>query len=578
MSDQEFNLEKQQLVDKIKFDPIRGEPRLNWKGKRPFESTQFYPAEEREVYGTETNEWFNKIFWGDNLQVMSHMLKDYRGKIDLIYIDPPYDSKADYKKKIELRGKKADSDRTSFEEKQYTDIWTNDEYLQFMYERLILLRELLSDNGSIFVHCDWHKVHHLRCIIDEVFGQFNFVNEIIWTYTSGGKGSRMYARKHDNILFYSKNINSYYFDIDSVRIPYSEKTLANYKEGLKGSYGTDENLNPLGKVPEDFWEIAPASKSMTEVVGYPTQKPLKLLERIILGSCKPDGIVFDCFMGSGTAQVAAMKLGRRFIGADINLGSVQTTTKRLLNIAKSLDKSDNTLYTGFKVYNVNNYDVFRNPIQAKEKLIEALEIQKLDSNIIWDGEKDGRMVKIMPVNRIATESDLSEIINNIDYKLWEKRKDQSTNTAVEKITLVSMGHEPSLSGKLEIEFEKIGYKVEVEVVDILRDKSEIKFKRDSEAKVSIVENELVIDNFYPMNLLQKLSLQDDKIEDWRDLVETIMIDWNYDGVVMQPSVTDIPSKTELVKGSYQIPSDAGRIKIKITDLISESLEIEVDNV
>ena len=117
---------------------IKGFPELRWTGKRPYRSTQYYPAQLRESYGEEQNGWINKIFWGDNLQVMSHLLKEYRGKIDLIYIDPPFDSKADYKKKIDLKGVgKAESDSSSFEEKQYGDIWTNDEYLQFMYERLL---------------------------------------------------------------------------------------------------------------------------------------------------------------------------------------------------------------------------------------------------------------------------------------------------------------------------------------------------------------------------------------------------------------------------------------------------------
>src|ERR1044072_2499297 len=128
-------------VEEYKFEPIKVYPMLHWKGKPPFESTQFYPAQLKESYGSEANGWFNRIYWGDNLQVMSHLLKEFRGSIDLIYIDPPFDSKADYKKKIQLRGKAVDNDLNAFEEKQYKDIWTNDEYLQFMYERLILMRE-----------------------------------------------------------------------------------------------------------------------------------------------------------------------------------------------------------------------------------------------------------------------------------------------------------------------------------------------------------------------------------------------------------------------------------------------------
>lgn len=163
--------------------PIKGYPELHWTGKRPYKSTVYYPAQRKETYGEAKDGWLNKIYWGDNLQVMSHLLKEYRGKINLIYIDPPFDSKADYKKKIELKGKTVSNDQSTFEEKQYGDIWTNDEYLQFMYERLILCRELLSNDGSIFLHCDWHKSAHLRLLMDEIFGYDKLRNEIAWCYT-----------------------------------------------------------------------------------------------------------------------------------------------------------------------------------------------------------------------------------------------------------------------------------------------------------------------------------------------------------------------------------------------------------
>ena len=193
---------------------IKGFPELRWTGKRPYRSTQYYPAQLRETYGKEQNGWINKIFWGDNLQVMSHLLKEYRGQIDLIYIDPPFDSKADYKKKIEIKGVgKAVSDSSSFEEKQYGDIWTNDEYLQFMYERILLLRELLSDTGSIFLHCDDSRNFYLRCLLSEVFGEDNFHNEIIWKRsTATGLASKRCGTLHDTIYWYSKT-DQYYFEM-----------------------------------------------------------------------------------------------------------------------------------------------------------------------------------------------------------------------------------------------------------------------------------------------------------------------------------------------------------------------------
>lgn len=560
---------------------IKGFPELRWTGKRPYRSTQYYPAQLRESYGEEQNGWINKIFWGDNLQVMSHLLKEYRGQIDLIYIDPPFDSKADYKKKIEVRGiGKAESDSTSFEEKQYGDIWTNDEYLQFMYERLLIMRELLSDTGSIYLHCDWHKNHHLRCLMDEVFGPSNFVNEIAWCYYGpGSPGMRQFNRKHDNILWYSKTYNVWKFNADAVRVPHDKKTTGNFKQGLRGSgfIAGDYNLAD-GKIPEDWWEMAIAGRYPNDGVkrvGYPTEKPFKLLERIISASTDEGDIVADFFMGSGVTQMCAMRMGRRFIGADINLGSIQTTIRRLLSAADDLKSSGNAenRYTGFEVYNVNNYDFFRNPVEARDLLIQALEIQPFPQGSIWDGELDGRMVKIMPVNRIATKADLKELLANLPYKTYEKRKEENPNQPVERITIVCIDHEEDLKAALEQELAN--YKLDIQIVDILRDKKDLQLKRDSEAEIVREDGKLVIRAFYPMNLMQKLSLQKEFVEDWRQLVDSIMIDWNYDGVVMQPSVTDVPGKNEMVKGVYDIPEASSTIKVKITDLLSESLEVEV---
>lgn len=558
---------------------IKGFPELRWTGKRPYRSTQYYPAQLRESYGEEQNGWINKIFWGDNLQVMSHLLKEYRGKIDLIYIDPPFDSKADYKKKIEIRGiGTTQSDSTSFEEKQYGDIWTNDEYLQFMYERFILLRELLSETGTIVVHLDYHKCHHIRLVMDEVFGADNFRNEIIWTYNGGATPPKDYPRKHDNLLRYVKNSKKSDWTFNIEYRPYNEQTAERMKHIHKGIMVDLDRGTPM----TDWWiDIkVPTGPMNREKNGYPTQKPERLLERIIKACSNPGDLVFDCFMGSGTTQAVAMKLGRRFIGADINLGAIQTTTKRLLSVAKELEDSQtsmgsaaDTKYTGFEVYNVNNYDFFRNPVEARDLLIAALEIQPFPQSDVWDGELDGRMVKIMPVNRIATKADLKELLANLPYKTYEKRKEENPNQPVERITIVCMGHEPDLKGALEQEL--IDYKLDIQIVDILRDKKDLQLKRDSEAEIVREGDKLVIRSFYPMNLLQKLSLQKEYVEDWRQLVDSIMIDWNYDGVVMQPAVTDVPGKSELVKGIYDIPEGSGTIKVKITDLLSESLEVEV---
>lgn len=575
-----LGLDEQQAgrVEEYKFEPIKGYPMLNWRGKRPFTSTQFYPAQLKEVHGEEVDGWRNKIFWGDNLQTMSHLLKDFRGQVDAIYIDPPFDSGADYKKKIRTKSGSAQSDATSFEEKQYTDIWTNDEYLQYMYCRLVLLKELLAPTGSIALHCDDTKSHLLRCLMDEVFGANNFVNEIVWHYRRWSNVSNTFQKMHDTIFIYGKTKDRFFNLLyqDYANPDWIEDTVRGFVDGklvrLKdedGNYLKRETENqgvPMHDVWEDINFIAPTS---SERLGYPTQKPVALAERIVETICPPGGIILDAFMGSGTVPEAAMNLDRRYLAIDINVGAIQTATKRLLQHAQGHEGA-----AGFEFYNVNNYDLFRNPLHAKALLLEALEVQSLDGHTVYDGEKDGRMVKIMPVNRIATKADLGELVSGFDQKAFQRRQDEKPNQPVEKILLVCMGHQPDLKAQLELEAQP--FKVDVEVVDILRDKSQLEFKRDAEAKLSIKSGELIIENFYPMNLLQKLSLQQEQVAEWRELVDSVMVDWNYDGAILQPAVVDVPEKNELVLGRYTVPADAGTIRVKITDLLSESWEGEID--
>ena len=445
--------------------------------------------------------------------------------------------------------------------------------------------------------------------MDEVFGPEKFRNEIAWRRSNGASDSSntQFVRNHDTIVFYSKSADNMFKK--SYR-PYSETTLKMYKNDDNDGRGcyrlqelrnyTEESIAKMreqgriadvkgkrylkqfltdkpGVVMDCIWEDIPSIQgSGAERLNYPTQKPEKLLWRIIEASSSPGDLVFDCFMGSGTTQAVAMKLGRRFIGADINLGAIQTTTKRLINVAAELNQElpdrEHPKYTGFSVYNVNNYDVFRNPVEAKDLLVQALELDPLPGNTVYDGLDEDWYVKIMPVNRIATRQDLNEIEANFPIKEAEKFKLEHPNKVFQKIRLVCMGHEPALDAELK---KMIPYNIEVEILDILRDKSDLRFKRDAEAKIRRTKKKLIIEKFYPMNLMEKLSMQKEKVKDWREMVESVMIDFNYDGSVFTPTVTDIPEKDEFVKGEYDIPEDAGTIRVKITDLLSESLEQEV---
>ncbi|EQB00916.1 site-specific DNA-methyltransferase [Sphingobium sp. HDIP04] len=586
-----------EAFETFEFDlpPIRGFPELRWAGKRPFKSTQYFPAQKKESYGDPTDGWWNRIYWGDNLQVMSHLLREFRGKVDLVYIDPPFDSNADYKKTIALLGSKAESDYGSFEEKQYTDVWDGDSYLQFIYERLVLIRELLSDDGVFFLHCDQKKNHHLRQIGEEVFGSGFFQNEIIWHYENKlGTGGNKLDNNHDTLLVFSKHKG---WMRRPVLVPVKVKKAQPVTQKIDGArvWLRDDDGKRLYKESEDdrklgdVWTLPIINPVATERLGYPTQKPETLLERIISCATEPGDIVFDCFMGSGTAQSVAMKLGRKFIGADINLGAIETSAKRLNAVRQSVVAGQNDLFErnstdkparyfpGFEVYNVNNYDLFRNPVEAKDLIREAMELQPLPATSAFDGQREGYLVKIMPVNRIATRQDLNEVINGLDFKAFERRKAEAPNKPVERIHLVCMGHEPDLGSHLTLEAKKSGFDIEVMVTDLIRDKAHLHFKKSSDARLAIENGELVIAGFFPMNLLQKLSLESDAVEEWRQLVESVKVDFHYDGAVLTPAIVDAPSKEELVAGRYAIPDDAGTIRVKITDLLSESWEGEIKN-
>ena len=217
----------------MKIKPVKGRPMLHWVGKRPIDTISNYPAQLVDTYNVEnpekepTYDKFkdgpNLLFHGDNKEILSTLLvQGFRGKIDLIYIDPPFDSGADYVRKVALRGKKEDLEaegHSVIEQTQYTDIWANDNYLQFMYERLILMQELLTDNGSIYVHCDWRMNSYLRLVMDEVFGRSFFVNEIIWKKIRSSKGqAKGFGNVHDTIYFFSKSANYLHNKLKCIRL------------------------------------------------------------------------------------------------------------------------------------------------------------------------------------------------------------------------------------------------------------------------------------------------------------------------------------------------------------------------
>jgi adenine-specific DNA-methyltransferase len=302
--------------------------------KRPEQTTLFdvWTGDEGETF---EEGWRNKLIWGNNLVVMSSLLERFAGKIDLIYIDPPFATGADFSATA-LVGESDDEEVTkaqsAIEEMAYRDTWGRglDSYLSMLLPRLELMRDLLSDVGTLWVHLDWHVGHYVKLLLDEVFGQSRFLNEVVRVYAGGGQSKDFFPRKHEPMFVYTKG-ERWIFNEDDVRVPYDSEYKATVFSGKDTrAPGRTYRPNELGKIPEDWWQFNRPYGD--EIIGYPTQKPEALLERIVRVSSNPGSIVADFFLGSGTTAAVAERLGRRWIGCDLGRFSVHTTRKRLMSL------------------------------------------------------------------------------------------------------------------------------------------------------------------------------------------------------------------------------------------------------
>ncbi|MFX1497415.1 MAG: DNA methyltransferase [Promethearchaeota archaeon] len=306
--------------------------------------------------------WRNKLFWGDNLSVLLYLLENLKSKINLIYIDPPFFSGNNYQ--IEIK-----QQENIFKDTIYSDYWENDldSYLQMLYDRLILMKKLLSDEGLIFIHLDWHASHYVKILLDEVFGQKNFVNDIIWYYYNKYSAGKMnLPRAHDNILVYAKSNN---YTLNEIRIPRNKpikqlkrKMVNGVLKNVKDEFGHVVYRIVDDKKLDDVWKIPclqPASKEWT---GFPTQKHHELIETIIkLGSNEQD-LIADFFCGSGTTILSAERLKRRWIGCDISAYSIYISRKRLLKFRRMLKSKDKI--------NIP-FEIVTELTEEKNKLIES---------------------------------------------------------------------------------------------------------------------------------------------------------------------------------------------------------------
>ena len=422
--------------------------------------------------GRQRKGWANKLIWGDNKFILSSLKNgatreeiEAEGGIKLIYIDPPFDVGADFKMKLHVPpscqpddsgdfGDELDDDKQNhsltkepniLEELAYRDTWGNgaDSFIAMIYERLVLMRDLLADDGSIYVHCDWRVSGYIRLVLDEVFGRDNFRNKIVWFYPRGGDADKQFNRKHDSIYWYSKQGERWIFNRDAVSIPYTPEQISRFKEkDDKGRFYW--NVNPRGERVKtylgkagigeyDVWNIG-INASELKSIGYPTAKPPRLVERIIKASSSKGDLVADFFCGSGTMAVVAEKLGRKWIATDLGKFAIHTTRKRLISVQRGL-KAAGKDYRAFEVLNLGKYErqqyIGINPnlrgTQQQEQLkrkgkeytaliLRAYSATAIKGSSVFQGQRAGRFVAVGPINLPVTRSFVEAVIKECLHK------------------------------------------------------------------------------------------------------------------------------------------------------------------
>ena len=405
--------------------------------------------------GRQLKGWTNKLIWGDNKLILSSLKSgplreeiERNGGIKLIYIDPPFDVGADFSMNIEIGDEAFTKQPSVLEELAYRDTWGKgaDSFIAMIYERLVLMKDLLANDGSIFVHCDWRVNSYIRLVLDEIFGKRNQVNEIIWHYkTFQGQSHRYFAKKHDTIFYYAKSKDFTYNEqfgtefedtIDSKRwasyinekhqivganMPTQDSRFIRYlnkwvKQNSREPGPEDVVFQVLGQPIDSVWELKGLDPKSTEKVGYPTQKPEELIERIIKAASNEGDIIADFFCGSGTTLAVTEKLGRKWIGSDLGKFAIHTTRKRMIGVQREL-KNDDKEYRAFEILNLGKYErqhfIGINPnlrdieqekiLEQKEQdfhnlILRAYRAEAVTGFTTFHGKKNNRLVAVGPIN------------------------------------------------------------------------------------------------------------------------------------------------------------------------------------
>ena len=588
--------------------PALGQALLDFQGRRFPDKMDVFETEATEEVRTARSkgqksldedldpnpDFRNLLIQGDCLSACAH-LKSKNISVDLVYIDPPFASGANYAKKIYLRnnGESAipTDDASIGEEVMYGDIWQKEDYLNWLYERLLVIKEVMSETGSIYVHLDWHIGHYVKVLMDEVFGEENFVNEVVWYYKdASGIIKKGFRKKHDSIFIYAKS-EQFYFDADPVRQEYGASTKRAAEAGAV-SFGRPTTINPLGKYPDDVFEIPIINSQSKERVDYSTQKPEALLERIIKASSDEGMIVADFFSGSGTTAKVARDLNRKFIACDIGVNAIQTTRDRLAKAGADFDVLK--IKDGLRL--------FRNPEQTTAKIFNLISgfrtSAELELGDFWDGGIAQAKGSYTPIKFSGIHRRLTKEL--IDFYLEEIYKLEDATDQANAIMIIYAHKAPEIDQKylnrLLDEISKTELKVKlVALDDLLGERKDTFFTPDgADIRVRKQKNKCKVEikKYYSPYLKNKIDeynaqkTQRGAIEqdlskaveiskEGLELIEAVQFDTTLKKVwKSNPALEDKAGAKEKIKGAYLLDTD--KFKLKIRNIAGDEIILASD--
>lgn len=619
------------------------------------------------VSGRQTAGWTNKLIWGDNKYILSSLKNgpmrdeiEKNGGIKLIYIDPPFDVGADFSMNVEIGESSYEKQPNVLEHLAYRDTWGKgeDSFLSMIYERLILMKDLLSDDGFIYVHCDWRLESHIRLILTEIFGKENFMNTIVWKRDSAAKGAKktasQWSREADFIIAFrkkdpSKYKNVYFEELTNTQLReymYKDDDGRQYKKVTLGDYSQDsinkfKALNLIhttssGREYKKYYldeakyaigsvwtDIVNLSKGQKEQVGYPTQKPEKLLERIIEASTEKNDLICDFFVGSGTTAAVAEKMGRKWICSDLGKFGIHTTRKRLINVQRQL-KKDGKDYRAFEILNLGKYQrqhfIYdgkneRDELKQQERIqkendfkslilmaYKATEVQGFNT---IHGKKGFEFVSIGPVNQALSRNHVEEVLNecrknNItsvdilafefemgwDRTLQEEAKDLGIRLSYKQIPVDVFDKRAVQKGEVNfydiayIEFEPIIEKnmLSIKLTDFAVFYNEGNFNVNEELQAG--KSKVVIDNG---KLVEKRKDKEGNVteniltKNWHDWIDYWSVDFDYESKAeIIKFKTESGSIEEQWTGNYVFENEWQSFRTKdnkVLELISSEKEI-----